>query len=104
MIQHGRGARATRSRMIELVDTLPDTNVQPAEFKRLLGFPRERVLEERPRELAEWARTWYAKNGRPWVYARQTEGLAITNGSIVIDGEPFSSKRLQKTLIDAGAD
>ena len=38
--------------MIELVDTLPDTNVQPAEFKRLLGFPRERVLEDRPRALS----------------------------------------------------
>ena len=67
--------------MIELVDTLPDTNVQPAEFKRLLGFPRERVLEERPRELAEWARAWYGKHGRPWVYARQAQSLSIINGS-----------------------
>src|SRR5688572_10785452 len=90
--------------MIELVDTLPDTNVQPAEFKRLLGFPRDRVLEERPRELAEWARAWYAKNGRPWDYARQAQSLSITNGSILIDGETFSSTRLQKTLLNAGAE
>ena len=40
--------------MIELLDTIPDINVQPAEYKRLLGFPRERVLEGRSRELAEW--------------------------------------------------
>ena len=26
--------------MIELVDTVPDMNVQPAEYKRLLGYPR----------------------------------------------------------------
>ena len=50
--------------MIELVDTLPDINVQPAEYKRLLGYPRERVLSGRARELAEWARAWYAKHGR----------------------------------------
>src|SRR6188474_2706801 len=90
--------------MIELVDTLPDTNVQPAEFKRLLGFPRERVLEDRPRELAEWARHWYATNGRPWVYARQAASLSITNGSIHIDGTTFHSPRLQKTLVEAQAD
>ena len=84
--------------MIELVDTLPDINVQPAEFKRLLGFPRDRVLEDRPRELAEWARHWYGHNGRPWVYARQAQNLSITNGSIAIEGETFSSSKLQKTL------
>ena len=42
--------------MIELVDTLPDINVQPAEYKRLLGYPRDRVLGGRARELADWAR------------------------------------------------
>ena len=61
--------------MIELVDTFPDANVQPAEYKRLLGFPRDIVLKDRSRELAEWARSWYAKNGRPWVYARQIDVL-----------------------------
>ena len=72
--------------MIELVDTLPDINVQPAEYKRLLGYPRERVLSGRARELADWARAWYAKLGKPWVYARQVGGVHVTNGSILIDG------------------
>src|SRR5829696_9033949 len=90
--------------MIELVDTLPDINVQPAEYKRLLGYPRERVLEGRARELADWARAWYATHGRPWVYARQAQTLDITNGSILIDGVAFASKRLQKTLHQAEAD
>src|SRR6266550_2750687 len=89
--------------MIELVDTLPDINVQPAEYKRLLGYPRERVLEGRARELSEWARAWYAEHGRPWVYARQVQRLGMVDGSISIDGVSFVSSRLQKTLADAEA-
>jgi hypothetical protein len=84
--------------MIELVDTLPDINVQPAEYKRLLGFPRDYVLSGRPRELADWARDWYTKHGKPWVYARETTSLAMNNGSVVLDGVSFTSPRLQKTL------
>ena len=90
--------------MIELVDTLPDVNVQPAEYKRLLGYPRDRVLSGRARELADSARAWYAKNGRPWVYARQAESLNITNGSLLVDGVPFKSPEMLKTLQQAKAD
>jgi hypothetical protein len=89
--------------MIELLDAFPDANVQPAEYKRLLGYPRDSVIEGRARELADWARHWYAKNGQPWVYARQSESLSITNGSILIDGVTFTSARLQKTLHEAEA-
>jgi hypothetical protein len=90
--------------MIELVDTVPDINVQPAEYKRLLGYPRERVLSGRARQLAEMARTWYAANGRPWVYARQADGLKFDNGTIEIDGAAFNSKRVHHTLREAEAD
>lgn len=89
--------------MIELVDTLPDINVQPAEYKRLLGYPRDRVLDGRARELAEWARNWYAKNGKPWVYVREAKQFELINGSILIDGVSFASPKLQKTLNDAEA-
>ena len=54
--------------MIELFDTGPDINVQPAEYKRLLGYPRDWVVRDRARELVEWARLWYAQHGQPWVY------------------------------------
>ena len=91
------------SSMIELASTVPDVNVQPAEYARLLGYPRGWVIEGRARELADWARAWYAKNGRPWVYARQADALEITDGSILIDGTSFSSKRLQDTLRHADA-
>jgi hypothetical protein len=89
--------------MIELVDTLPDINVQPAEYKRLLGYPRDRVLDGRARDLTEWARGWYAKNGKPWVYAREAQSFELINGSINIDGVTFASTKLQKMLHDAGA-
>jgi hypothetical protein len=89
--------------MIELVDTLPDINVQPAEYKRLLGYPRDRVLDGRARELAQWARNWYAKNGKPWVYVREAQNVQLINGSILIDGVSFASPKLQKMLHEAQA-
>jgi hypothetical protein len=88
---------------IELASTVPDVNVQPAEYIRLLGYPRGWVLDGRARELADWARAWFAKHGRPWVYARQAESLAVTDGSIQIDGVQFASTRLQSTLQQAEA-
>src|SRR3954462_11941047 len=89
--------------MIELVDTIPDINVQPAEYKRLLGYPRERVLEGRARELADASRAWYAQHGKPWVYAREAETVEIVTGSVVSEGAPFVSRRLQQTLVGAQA-
>ncbi len=83
---------------IELASALPDVNVLPEEYVRLLGYPRGWVLEGRARELADWAQDWYARNGRPWFYARKAESLEIIGDSIRIDGLSFSSKRLQSTL------
>src|SRR5215813_5346954 len=90
-------------RMIELVDTLPDVNVQPAEYKRLLGYPADHTLDGRARELIDWARAWYAKHGRPWVYARYADQVHIQNGAVSIDGASFVSSRLQTTLHEAQA-
>jgi hypothetical protein len=84
--------------MIELVHTSPDVEVQRAEYKRLLGYPPQRALSPRARQLARWARAWYAKHGRPWTYARQASRLDITSGSVLVDGAPFASQRLQHTL------
>jgi hypothetical protein len=87
--------------MIEISDTSPDVNVHPAEYARMLGFPAGKVVEGRSLELMQWARQWYADNGRPWIYAREAQSLRITNGSIVIDGIAFSSPRLQAMLTNA---
>jgi len=88
---------------IELAGILPRVNVLPDEYVRLLGYPRGRVLEGRALELADWARDWYASNGRPWFYARQAESLEVSGDSIHIDGVSFTSKRLRSTLEQAQA-
>ncbi len=88
---------------LELACTLPELQVQEDEYVRLLGFPRGWVLEGRSRQLANWARDWYAKHGRPWMYARQAGQLELRGGSIYMDGAEFTSKRLQATLEQAEA-
>ncbi len=88
---------------LELTAALPEVKVMQEEYTRLLGYPRGWVLEGRARELANWAREWYAANGKPWFYARQAESLEITGDTIVIDGVSFTSKRLRETLQQAEA-
>jgi hypothetical protein len=89
--------------MIEWAETFPDVNVAPAEYHRLLGYPRDWALDERPRELADWARAWYTRYGRPWMYARQAECLEFFGDEVRIDGMLFHSSRLGKTLREAEA-
>jgi hypothetical protein len=88
---------------IELASTHPELNVLPEEYVRLLGYPRGWTLEGRALELADWARDWYAKNGHPWIYARQAGNFEIKSNSIHIDGIEFTSKRMQATLQQAEA-
>ena len=89
--------------LVELTGTPAGVDVPEAEYARLLGYPRGWVLEGRARELADWARAWYAIHGRPWFYARQAESLELSGDSISIDGVPFASKRVRGTLDQAEA-
>jgi hypothetical protein len=88
---------------LELAATVPEVNVVTEEYVRLLGFPRSWQLEGRPLELANWAREWYAKHGRPWMYARQVDSFEILGDTIRMDGVAFTSKRLKSTLQQAEA-
>ena len=88
---------------IELASSCREVDVPPAEYVRLLGYPRDWTLEGRARELAGWARDWYSKNGRPWIYARQAEEFEIAGDSIHVDGMTFTSKGLKNTLVQAEA-
>lgn len=89
--------------MSELLQARPRVDVAPDEYKRLLGFPRGWVFDERSAELAAAARAWYAEHGQPWVYAYRAERLEIADDTIRIDGVPFHSPRLQATLVEADA-
>jgi hypothetical protein len=90
--------------VIDIHDSPPSVDVQPAEYVRLLGYPQGWTLEGRAQELGAWAREWYSQHGRPWTYARGVENVRIDAGAIVIDGVRFQSSRLQTTLANAGAD
>ena len=89
--------------MIELADNVPEVDVQPAEYKRLLGYPRDGEMTDGAIKLAQWARDWYARHGRPWIYAREAEQLEVAHGSVRVEGVPFSSESLQSTLEQARA-
>jgi hypothetical protein len=86
-----------------MISLAPDVNVAPAEFLRLLGYPRDYVLEGRARELADEARAWYARHGTPWLYAREAGSVEIAADIIRIEGEEFHSTRLARTLAGAEA-
>lgn len=89
---------------LELAGTVPEVNVAPEEYARLLGYPRGHILEGRAKDLAEWARGWYGEHGRPWFYARQAESFSLAGDSILVDGASFTSLRLHSTLHQAEAD
>lgn len=87
--------------MFELIDKQPDCGVQESEYKRLLGFPAHHALEGRSRELADQARTWYAKNGRPWIYGRELDGVKLPVDGLQLDGTAFSSRQLHDNFKEA---
>ena len=87
----------------ELSDPQPEVRVLEAEYRRLLGYPKDHELTGRALELAEWARDWYAAHGRPWWYARRAP-LALEDGRVGIESASFASSRLYESLLEAGAD
>ncbi|HVU26404.1 MAG TPA: hypothetical protein VHG71_01550 [Verrucomicrobiae bacterium] len=90
--------------MFELFETNPSVNVQEAEYKRLLGFPKRHELSGRSRELADWSRDWFLQNGKPWFYARQISSLELTDEKVRVAGTEFSSKPLRDLFAEAQAD
>jgi hypothetical protein len=89
--------------LTELVDARPSILVPEVEYKRLLGYPFDFVLEGRARELADHARLWYAEHGRPWIYARPAGNFEIADGRLHVNGTGFNSKQLYELLSDAQA-
>jgi len=86
---------------MELADSGPDIQVAEAEYLRLLGYPQEYELMGRAAELAAWARGWYTRHGRPWVYARETAAVEVAEGEVRVEGAAFHSQRLRRTFQEA---
>ena len=89
--------------MIALEDVRPVVQVDPAEYARLLGYPRGHRLEGRAAALAAEAEAWSAEHGRPWIFAREASTLRLDADSVRLDGRRFASARLRQSLVDAGA-
>jgi len=90
--------------MFELFETHPPVNVSEPEYRRLLGYPKNRTLDGRARELADAARLWYAQNGRPWLFAREAGAPERAHGKLRLAGMEFSSKALHDQFAEAQAD
>ncbi|HTR80071.1 MAG TPA: hypothetical protein VMM58_00480 [Bacteroidota bacterium] len=90
--------------MNELIDIAPKVDVRESEFMRLLGYPPDVVVGQNVKDLMDSTASWYARNGRPWVYARRVERIDLPAGKVRIDGREFSSQRLYSQLTEAHAD
>ena len=89
--------------MFSLIETNPRVELLEAEYLRLLGYPKNHPLQGRARELANDAQAWFAKNGRPWICAREIPSLELKHGNSCIGGVEFSSKKLREILFEARA-
>jgi len=89
--------------MFSLIDTNPRVEIQEAEYQRLLGYPKNYSLEGRARELADEAEVWFAKNGRPWICAREVSSVELNDRMARLEEVDFSSKKLREILSEAGA-
>jgi hypothetical protein len=72
--------------VVPLVPAVVAADVPEREYRRLLGLPRGTELSDDLRERAEWARGWYASQGRPFVAARRVGITALGQQSVSVEG------------------
>jgi hypothetical protein len=77
-----------------------EVQVQPAEFYRLLGYPRGKQPEGRAAELAAWVREWYAKHGTPWIYSHEGQNEFLVAVSAGPELEHEAQRRWRDSLPD----
>jgi hypothetical protein len=87
--------------MFTLTEANPAVEVPESEYQRLLGYPRHHPIEGRSRELADGAREWFSKNGRPWIRAREISGVEVHREKVSIGETVFSSKRLHEIFVES---
>lgn len=88
--------------MLRSTVIFPQVHVADAEFRRLLGYPRDAAPSARAEELADWARSWFAEHGRPWMYLRELNVRASEAG-LALDGVAFPSAQLRRHLDESRA-
>jgi hypothetical protein len=89
--------------MTNLFHTRTKVEVNPAEYQRLLGYPRDRQLDGRASDLAAAAREWYEQYGSPWTYSQRCDELHVADDMVRIDGSSFVSPRFAAMLRESAA-
>jgi hypothetical protein len=89
--------------LTEHLDAAPAVQVSDAEYRRLLGFPKDHVVSDRVRELMHATRMLYAQEGRPWTYWREAN-LRLDGDTLQIDETEFDSPQLRSHLRQTGAE
>ena len=77
-----------------------EVHVQPAEYHRLLGYPRGKSPEGRAAELADWARDWYVQHGRPWMHSLEDGREFLVSVSAGPELEEEAQRRWRDSLPD----
>ena len=77
-----------------------EVQVQPAEYRRLLGYPRGKQPEGRAAELEAWAREWYSEHGRPWMHTREADHEFLVAVSAGPELEAEAQRRWRDSLPD----
>ncbi len=90
--------------MNKVIDIKPEIKIPDSEYERLLGYPPGYVLEGKSKELADWAKNWYAENGEPWIYAFKTGEIKISEAGLEINNVRFSSKKVRDKFLEAQAE
>lgn len=89
--------------MREWLEKGTDVPVRDAEYRRLLGYPRDHELGERALELMAWVRGWFAEHKQAWTYLREVE-IRMDNSCLAIDGHEFRSEQLYAHFRRAGVE
>jgi hypothetical protein len=89
--------------MFTLTEIRPRVIIPDSEYLRLLGYPKDRPLEGRARELAEAAQKWFSENGRPWICARECPSLQSDGKKMWFCGTEITSRRLLEVFSTASA-
>ncbi len=78
--------------------------VDPAEYARLLDYPDRRIPAGRARRRADQGRDWYARNGRPWAFARAVAIERLDDPKIQLaNGVLLAGEVLSRRLAEAEA-
>ena len=80
----------------------PALDVAEAEYRRLLGYPRDHEPSSPARDLADAARAWVLAHAQPWIYLREV--AVETHGAETrFDGQAWVQTALPKHLATNGA-